>query len=72
MIRLILCLSFGLFLAGIFMGCSGNSAEEFNRRMAQEEYNKEHDECWQLFSRIDPQRKKEYQNCMKERGWSIK
>ena len=69
--RINLCVFLGMFLTAMFMGCSTTSAEKFNRKMAQEEYKKDHSECWRLFSRIDPQRKKEYQACMKKRGWNI-
>ena len=40
--------------------------------MAKEQFDRDHDECWKLFSRIDPEKKKEYQLCMKKRGWLIK
>ncbi len=64
-----------LFLASILYGCGDtfkSTAEinrEFNKRAASDEYNDAHDDCWQLFSRIDPERSREYQDCMRKRGW---
>ena len=52
-------------------GCTP-SAEKVNQEMAKQAYDAAHDECWRLFSRIDPERKKEYQACMQEKGWLIK
>ncbi len=66
-----------LFLASILYGCSDrfkSTAEinrEFNRRAASDDYNTAHDECWQLFSRIDPERSREYQECMSKKGWRV-
>lgn len=65
---LMLCL---LLVLTAIAGCT-SSTEKFNRQMAKEQFSEAHDECWRLFSRIDPQRKKEYQACMKEKGWLIK
>lgn len=65
---LMLCL---LLVPTAIAGCT-SSTEKFNRQMAKEQFSEAHDECWRLFSRIDPQRKKEYQACMKEKGWLIK
>lgn len=64
-----------LFLASILYGCGDtfkSTAEinrEFNKRAASDSYNDAHDECWQLFSRIDPERSREYQVCMSKKGW---
>ena len=55
----------------VIAGCT-SSVEKFNRQMEKQQYDEAHDECWRLFSRIDPQRKKEYRACMKEKGWLIK
>lgn len=64
-----------LFLASILNGCSDrfkSTAEinrEFNRRAAGDSYNNAHDDCWQLFSRVDPERNREYRECMSKKGW---
>lgn len=59
-----------VIFSAILLGCSASS--KANERMAEEEYDRSHDKCWKLFSRIDPQLKKEYQDCMKQDGWLIK
>ncbi len=64
-----------LFLASVLYGCGDtfkSTAEinrEFNKRAASDDYNTAHDKCWQLFSRIDPERSREYQECMSKKGW---
>ena len=64
-----------LFLASILYGCGDrfkSTAEinrEFNRRAAGDSYNNAHDNCWQLFSRVDPERNREYRECMSKKGW---
>lgn len=66
-----------IFLASIFYGCGDrfkSTAEinrEFNKRAASDNYNDAHDKCWQLFSRIDPERSREYQECMRKKGWRV-
>ncbi len=66
-----------LFLASILNGCGDtfkSTAEinrEFNKRAASNNYNDAHDKCWQLFSRIDPERSREYQECMRKKGWRV-
>ena len=59
------------FLIVTLTGCA-SEAEKYNKELAQQEYRDDHNACWKLFSRIDPEKKKEYQKCMKKRGWSIK
>ncbi len=61
----------GVFLIATLTGCA-SEAEKYNKELAQQEYRDDHNACWKLFSRIDPEKKKEYQKCMKKRGWSIK
>ena len=61
----------GFFLIATLTGCASKT-EKYNKELVRQEYNKAHNECWRLFSRIDPEKKKEYQECMKKRGWSIK
>ncbi len=64
-----------LFLASILYGCGDtfkSTAEinrEFNRRAASNSYNNAHDDCWQIFSRVDPERNREYRECMSKKGW---
>ena len=60
----------GCFFIATLSGCT-SSTEKFNKDMARQEYNTAHNECWKLFSRIDPEKKKEYQDCMKKKGWLI-
>jgi len=60
-----------LLITATTVGCT-SSAEKLNKQMAKQQYDEAHDECWKLFSRIDPGRKKEYQDCMKKKGWLIK
>ena len=64
-----------LFLAIILSGCgdrfktTADINRELNRRAARDSYNNAHDKCWQLFSRIDPERNREYRECMSKKGW---
>ena len=63
-LRLLLGFSAFLLIATIF-GCA-SKVEKYNKEVARQEYNKAYNECWRLFSRIDPEKKKEYQECIKK------
>ena len=60
----------GALLLGTVSGCS-TALEKYNKQLVEREWSRAHNSCWKLFSRIDPERKKEYRVCMRKKGWMI-